>query len=125
MNFETQHTIGFRDRQLLPGEKIVAFITGWIDDGMSAPSIQTDVGAIILTDQRICHYRTGRFGAIHSDVSLTSIVGHAVEQATGHRRLRLMLPGRNILIKSFDDPERFASFISAFIQYRVISTTAA
>lgn len=99
---ESKHTRAFRERQLQPGETVMAACAGYMGKVMGKGEDTQHNGALIVTDRRVAFYRKGWFGEIIETIPVRSITSIERRSLLGHYVVALHTSNDAMQFKSFD-----------------------
>lgn len=102
---EPKHVAVFRERQMKPGERVLAWVEGYIGEMMGSGKDTQHNGALIVTDQRVAFYRKGLLGEVFQAIPLAKLTSVEHRSSIGHLTLTLHTSHDDLSFKTFVKPD--------------------
>ena len=121
----------FRQEKLMPREKLVGHLEGWIGEKMGQGERIRHNGQFILTSERVCFYRKDPFEEVFETIPLSKISSVETLSLMGYRVVRLHTAHDDLEFKTLEPKTLFDEVLAQLERLRnapifsVVSTASA
>jgi hypothetical protein len=122
----------FRQEKLMPSEKLVGHLEGWIGEKMGQGERIRHNGQFILTSERACFYRKDPFEEVFETIPLSKISSVETLSLMGYRVVRLHTAHDDLEFKTLEPKALFDEVLAQLERLRnapidgsVVSTASA
>ncbi len=113
-----KHAKHFRQSKLLPGERLLGSLEGWIGNVMGKGSDTQHHGALLLTNRRLAFYRKGLFGEVFEAIPVNKITSVETRSLFGYRAAAFHTSHDALRFKCFTPKAEFGQFLDRVEQMR-------